>query len=324
MFEGMFGAGRSLWVALSMSALTAGLATVWFLSAPAGTDADPSPPSESASSMGGSNPAEEAGGGTLDASTVAEGLADGESTESTADVTFSFAQEVHRFDDGTILEQDDLHRVTCRSAAGEERWAIGMEGPLMGAHRLDANGDGRDEFLLVDAEHLVGLDGSGRPIPGFSVRPGAAITSHAVVDYDGDGKERYLLGLADGRVLNHRKLGESTPGWRHESKGTAVQAIAHLRAGRKDYVCTVDARGVVMLLKRNGQRRVRTPAQLHAQEGPRAVAFEVKSDIGASLLLARNADGAIEARAFQDGVPRPASGGERQLLEAAEAKLGLD
>lgn len=317
----MFGAGRSLWVALSVSALTAGLATFWFLSVPS---AEAEGPSELAASRVDPALTEGIGDSALSPPTHPESEAGSTPTGSTADVTFSFAQEVHRFDDGTILEQDDLHRVTCRSAAGDERWAFGMEGPLMGARRLDANDDGRDEIVLVDAQHLVGLDGSGRPIPGFSVRPSSAITSHAVVDYDGNGKERYLLGLADGRILNHRKLGESTPGWRHESKGTAVQAIAHLRAGRKDYICTVDQRGVVMLLKRNGQRRVRTPAQLHAQEGPRAVAFEVKSDIGASLLLARNAEGTIEARTFEDGVARPASEGERQLLEATEAKLGLD
>ena len=133
-----------------------------------------------------------------------------------------------------------------------------MEDTLIGAHQLDANDDGILEILLVDRVHALGLDAGGRPIPGFSMRPGADITAHAVVDYDGDGKERYLLGLADGRILNHRRLGEATPGWRHESKGRAIQAIAHLRAGRKDYLCTVDEKGVVMLLKRSGQRRVRT------------------------------------------------------------------
>ena len=33
------------------------------------------------------------------------------------------------------------------------------------------------------------------------MRPSSAITAQAVVDYDGEGNERYLLGLADGRIL---------------------------------------------------------------------------------------------------------------------------
>ena len=75
-----------------------------------------------------------------------------------------------------------------------------------------------------------------------------------------------------------------------------------------------------MLLKRNGQRRVRTAAQLHRQEGSRPVAFEVESDIGSSLLISRNADGVVETRRFDDGIPLPARAAERQLLEAAEAR----
>ena len=95
-----------------------------------------------------------------------------ESGEGDADVTFcSFAVEVKRFDDGTVLEQDDLHRMTCRAASGDARWEIGMEGPLLGAYRFDANNDGTDEILLVDRVHAIGLDAGGRPIPGFSVRP---------------------------------------------------------------------------------------------------------------------------------------------------------
>ena len=124
-----------------------------------------------------------------------------------------------------------------------------------------------------------------------------------------------------GRLLNHRKLGEATPGWRHVSKGTAIQSVAHLRAGRKDYLCTVDEKGVVMLLKRSGQRRVRTPAQLQPQEGPRAVAYEVRSDIGSSILVSRNAEGEVESRRFEDGIAGPASSAEIRLLETVEARM---
>ena len=107
----------------------------------------------------------------------------------------------------------------------------------------------------------------------------------------------------------------------HNSKGKSVQAIAHLRAGRKDYICTVDEGGTVMLLKRNGQRRVRTPVQLHRVAGSRAVAFEVRADIGSSILIARNADGVAESRNFGDGIAQLASEAEQQLLEVAESRL---
>ncbi len=299
-------------MALSLSLLCAFGATFWFLS-----EGRNEPPSEAMP------PTSVASGSESDVLVqTEEQQAVQESAVETgedADVVFSFAKAVAELDGG-VLEQDDLNRVFFKGVDGAERWEIGMEGPLIGAHQVDANGDGNREVILVDRKHLVGLDPGGRPIPGFSVRPSSSITAQAVVDYDGDGKARYLLGLADGRILNHRNLGEATPGWRHTSKSTAIQAIAHLRAGRKDFICTVDEAGVVMLLKRNGQRRVRTAAQLHRQEGSRPVAFEVESDIGSSLLISRNADGVVETRRFDDGIPLPARAAERQLLEAAEAR----
>lgn len=313
MFEGMNAGGTPFWLALTLSVVLAGVATWSFLGS--GSVAPELDVHAETGPVDGLPPA------SPDDPAPADSNAELERAEAAAaDVTFSFAVEVARFEDGTRLEQDDLHRVTCRGVDGEVRWELGMEDTLLGAHQLDANGDGTIEILLVDRAHAVGLDAGGRPIPGFSIRPGVDITSHAVVDYDGDGNERYLLGLADGRILNHRRLGEATPGWRHESKGRPIQAIAHLRAGRKDYLCSVDEKGVVMLLKRSGQRRVRTPSQLHAVNGRRPVAFQVKSDIGSSMLIARDAEGVAQTRRFDDGIARPASQAEVQLLEAVEAR----
>jgi hypothetical protein len=305
--------GSRYWMALGLSLLFALGATYWFLNG----GQQPTLESEWTKEADGAEP------GTVVPAAQEEsdnGLADSE-PGTDADVTFSFAQEVARFEGG-VLEQDDLHRLFYKDTEGNTRWELSMEGPVMGVHHFDANGDGDKEFLLIDQEHMLGLDPGGRPIPGFSIRPTSAITAQAVVDYDGDGNERYLLGLADGRMLNHRNLGESTPGWRHTSKGSPIQSIAHLRAGRKDFICTVDESGVVMLLKRNGQRRVRTAVQLQPQKGERAVAFEVKSDIGSSLLISRNSEGVAETRRFDNGVPLPASEAERQLLEAAESRSG--
>lgn len=303
--------GRPFWLALLAGVVLATVSTWAFLDGPAAES----------TSVGGDDVGAVARVDSALAESVAGSEIPDDATEGDADVTFSFAVEVARFDDDAVLEQDDLHRVTCRSASGDVRWEIGMEGPLLGGHRFDANNDGTEEILLVDRKHAIGLDAGGRPIPGFSVRPSADIRAHAVVDYDGKGEERYLFGLADGRLLNHRRLGEATPGWRHESKGQAIQSVAHLRAGRKDYLCTVDEKGVVMLLKRSGQRRVRTPAQLHAAQGLRAVAYDVRSDIGSSVLIARNAEGVPLSRQFDDGIARPATAPETQLLEAVENRM---
>ena len=301
--------GTTFWITLLVSVCLAAASTWLFLSE--AEDPGPTAPESALSDLEDPTKEEET---ELEVPTSAD-------VDVQADVTFSFAEEFTRFGDGTYLEQDDLFKVTYRGAEGEAVWDWEMDGPLLAAVRPDANDDGPKEFLLVDSRQGVGLDPSGRPITGFKVKPSVPITSFAMVDYEGDGKERYLFGLADGRVLNHRNLGEATPGWRHSSKGSGVQAIAHLRAGRKDYVCTVDEAGVVMLLKRNGQRRLRTPVQLNRSAGTRAVAFDVHADIGSSMIITRGEDGQVESRRFDDGVVRTASAAERQLLETEEARL---
>jgi len=299
--------GTTFWVALLVAASLACGSTWLFLSpaASAETVKEQAKPAEQAATAS-----------ELGTAVVAETAAD----EVEADVTFSFAKEVVRFADGDYLEQDDLFRLTCRDKDRGALWEREMDAPILSAVKVDANDDGPQEFLLVDSRQGIGLDPGGLPIPGFAIRPNAPITSFALVDYEGDGRERYLFGLADGRILNHRNLGEPTPGWRHTSKGAAIQVIAHLRTGRKDYLCTVDEAGMVMLLKRNGQRRVRTPVQLHRTSGQRVVAFDIRSDITGSTIISRNADGAVESRKFGDGIPLPASAAEVQLLITEEAR----
>ena len=300
--------GSTFWLALGVSLSLAGAATWIFLRA------------DSTASMDQGLDMSSAGVEESAIEQEVEETLDADPGGVEADVTFSFATEVMRLEDGRIIEQDDLFKVSCRGTDGAVLWQYGMDAPVLAVVEVDANDDGPMEWLLVDSRQGVGLDPDGRPIPGFAIRPGTPITSFAMVDYEGDGRERYLFGLADGRVLNHRKLGEATPGWRHESKGTAVQAIAHLRAGRKDYICTVDEGGVVMLLKRNGQRRVRTPVQLERQSGVRPVAFEIRSEIENSAIISRNAEGVLETRTFGEGMARPATPAQAQLFETAEAR----
>ena len=304
--------GTTFWVALLVALVLAGGSTWAFLS----DAASPVTPN-----IEQARPGTEATMEVASPTSSADNDVPSDAEDIEADVTFSFANEVVRFEDDIYLEQDDLFMVTCRSPERDVNWEYEMDAPLIAGVRTDANDDGPREFLLVDSRQGVGLDPEGRPITGFKIKPSEAITSFALVDYEGNGKERYLFGLADGRVLNYRNLGEPTPGWKHVSKGKGVQAIAHLRAGRKDYICTVDEGGVVMLLKRNGQRRVRTPVQLHRTAGSRAVAFDVKADIGSSTIMARNAEGRVESRQFGDGIARPASDAEQQLMEAAEGRL---
>ena len=51
------------------------------------------------------------------------------------------------------------------------------------------------------------------------------------------------------------------------------------------------------------------------------MAYDDRSDIESSVLIARNAEGEAQSRQFGDGIARPATAPETQLLEAVENRM---
>ena len=212
------------------------------------------------------------------------------------------------------LVQDEAYAVWAFSGEGEVEWSLDMSGPIIGWGAVDARKDGHTQILLSDADKVHAMPISGQELADYPINPGVIISAMRVVDYDENGDYRCLIGLQDGTLLNHKKSGMASAGWHHKRRPHAVQVIEHVRAGSKDFVCTVDAQGVVMLLKRTGQRRERTPAELEPMP-VRSVAFDVGAQISESALITRKIDGSVVRVNLGSGLHSSANTADSERLE---------
>ncbi|MDG2425512.1 MAG: hypothetical protein P8M07_02890 [Flavobacteriales bacterium] len=233
---------------------------------------------------------------------------------------------VGRMEVGTksiFLVQNQAHKVWAFRGDGSVAWSLDLSSSLQGWGVIDGRGDGHKQVLLADQAQVYSVAISGGHLESYPVHPGAAISAFEVVDYDGDGNYRALIGLENGQLLNHKKQGEASGGWRHDRRPAAIQTIGHIRAGKKDYICTVDAGGTVMLLKRTGARRVRTPAALEAMASGREVAYDLAVAIENCGLVTRKASGEVVRVDLGSGLESPVTASNAASLDAEKMPAWL-
>lgn len=222
-----------------------------------------------------------------------------------------------------FLVQNEAYKVWAFQGDGSVAWSLDLSSSLQGWGVIDGRGDGHKQVLLADQAKVYSVAISGGHLAGYPLHPGAAISAFEVVDYDGDGNYRALIGLENGQLLNHKNQGEASGGWRHDRRPSAIQTIGHIRAGKKDYICTVDASGTVMLLKRTGARRVKTPAALEAMASGREVAYDMAVAIENCGLVTRKASGEVVRVDLGSGLESPVTASNAAMLDAEEMPAWL-
>mgnify|MGYP002834937621 CR=1 FL=1 len=166
-------------------------------------------------------------------------------------------------------------------------WEVACATPLKGgAREVDVYNNGKYQTMFGTPEALYLIDVKGREVSGFPIR--GSWTAWALVDYDANGKYRYLLGSArSGLVENRRGEGVKTPGWKHRvdvsiDVDSPIEHLQHLRIGSRDYIYVGRANGQVELLKRNGQTRVLTPVKVQTSLQP---CFRIGADLDGTSVL---------------------------------------
>lgn len=180
-------------------------------------------------------------------------------------------------------------------------WDIAVKGELIGrAAEVDLyrNGKYQCAFATTHGVHLI--DVLGREVAGFPIAPSSGVSAWLVADYDRDRQFRFLVATPDGNVLNFRDEGTPTPGWSFVPSGAAVEQLAHLRVGSKDYLYAGCSDRSVRLLSRAGADRSETTVQVPPHPAP---AFRVGGNIGSSTVLYIGDDGWVEERTFGANEP---------------------
>ncbi|WP_306641957.1 hypothetical protein [Sanyastnella coralliicola] len=213
-----------------------------------------------------------------------------------------------------MVAQDENNRVHAIDARGKTMWTYDCQAPIIGDfHTIDLYKNGRVQVMFATSKGLHCLDRRGRTVDGFPVRPNGTISAPLhIADYDNNKNYRFLLGMADGRLLNYKEEGKETNGWKHKKSQGAVVYAQHIKAGNKDYIFVTHEGGKVELLKRNGRSRYDTRLKLPAFDG--VPAFRMTSSIKTSTVLIKDKQGSILEASFGNG-----SAPETALINTADA-----
>ena len=158
----------------------------------------------------------------------------------------------------SIVFQDEKNVIRLVSLEGKLIWEKQVEEKIIGGIAItDVLGNEKPYFIFNTKDKLYVMDKHGKYRSGFPKAFGKKATSQVgILDYDKNYKYRFLIGCADGSVLNVNESGGFVNGWKYISKGVEVnEKIVHFTLENKDYLSIIDSAGNVNLVGRDGVER---------------------------------------------------------------------
>ena len=207
----------------------------------------------------------------------------------------------HRSNGYYLVFQDEKNQLTALNEQGKKIWQKQLPGEILSEiTQIDLYRNGKFQIIFNTASSVHCIDVLGKDVPGYPLNLAAKSSSPlAVFDYDDNKKYRFLIGLEDGSVINFQDEGKTTKGWKYSSKGKAINALHHIKAGNKDYIFSKDEVGNIRLLKRNGEDRFKTDAK--APKDTKELDFFMKDKIENSSFVLSDTTGQIIEVLFADG-----------------------
>ncbi|MFN3918313.1 MAG: hypothetical protein ACK4K0_11325 [Flavobacteriales bacterium] len=165
----------------------------------------------------------------------------------------------HRTNTLDVLVQDQNFKLYQINATGKVLWTKQLEGKIVGdISQIDIFNNNRYQTLLACSDKLHLIDILGNSVNGFPITLKAAATSApAALDYEKKKDYRFIIACGK-KLYNYDKSGKPVEGWEFN---TAEQEIkfspVHLVIDGKDYIATYDSGGMLYLVDRRGNIRIR-------------------------------------------------------------------
>jgi hypothetical protein len=207
----------------------------------------------------------------------------------------------HRSGGYYALFQDEMNRLIALSDQGKKLWSRELPGQIMGEiTQVDLYKNGKYQIIFNTPKAVHCIDILGNNVSGYPINLTSAASSPlAVFDYDKNRNYRFVIGLEDGSTFNFQDEAERTKGWKFKSKGAPIIDLRHIKAGNKDYIFSRDREGDLRLLKRNGEDRFNSKAQI--PKNARYLDFFMKEKIENSSMVLCDSSGQVIELVFGDG-----------------------
>lgn len=191
-----------------------------------------------------------------------------------------------------IAVQDSAFRLHFIGPAGELRWSKTLDGPLLSTvQTMDYYGDGSTALLFNTARNVYLTDMQGKELGNFPLPLQSPATNGVtVVNFDEGLQICFFIACANGNVYGFDRLGRPLPGWNPMSgAGTLRFPLLHFYKEDKDYLLTLNDKGVLRAYRRDGGERL-PPRALEGMflSGP---AYQVSEK--SNRVVAMNAAGTV-------------------------------
>ncbi len=162
---------------------------------------------------------------------------------------------------GRVLLQLEDHRLAAFDLDGQFRWALLLDGPIMGVvHEVWLDRFQGPILVCNTRQHLLLLTPAGAHVaPSPFGLERTATASVQPVDFLGNGHPWFFVPAGDG-VLVFDEYVREVAGWNEAVlPGTIQWPVAHLQDAMNDYLCIVSADGTARVFDRLGATRFTVP-----------------------------------------------------------------
>ncbi len=176
----------------------------------------------------------------------------------------------HRTKGMDIITQDVNNVLYLISNTGKVLWQKEMDGQVKGPiEQVDLYRNGRLQLAFTTSNSFYVLDRNGKEVAPFPLTFKDNITQPlAVFDYDSNRKYRFVI-VQNNKVMMYDRDGKSVTGFKfNEAPSEIVLKPEHLRLANKDYILLAEKSGMLNILSRTGEERVKVDGKIMFGDAP--------------------------------------------------------
>lgn len=156
-----------------------------------------------------------------------------------------------------IAIQDKGNILYLISDLGKVLWKKQLDDKIIGdIEQIDIYRNKRFQMLVQTKNKILLLDRNGKMVDGYPIKlPSQSTGPMAIFDYDKTKKYRILIPCSN-HLAMYDQNGKQVKGWKaYKQQSPIITKPQHFIVNNKDHILTVNKKGQVIVLKRNGETR---------------------------------------------------------------------
>ncbi|MFH6603620.1 ribonuclease HII [Maribacter algicola] len=167
-----------------------------------------------------------------------------------------------------VVVQDVTNKLYLISSSGKILWKKQLEGKIQGKiHQVDIYKNGRLQLAFTTNNQFLILDRNGKEVRPFTLKyEGGNLNPLAVFDYEGKKDYRFVVTQGE-KVFMYNRKAQIVTGFKYtRAEAPIISAPKHIVIGNKDHLVFQMEGGILKILNRVGDVRVRVSDKIDFSE----------------------------------------------------------